>query len=94
MNVRRIVLDVDKSLNRPTLMELASAIESVQGVEALNISVNEIDMETMGTVISIEGTRINVDQLISTIEDTGSVVHSIDELATGSRIIPSVKTRL
>ena len=93
MNVRRIVLDVDKSLNRPTLMELASAIEKVQGVEALNISVNEIDMETMGTVIAIEGTKINVDQLITAIEDTGSVVHSIDEIATGTRILGSVQTR-
>ncbi|MCL4329682.1 MAG: DUF211 domain-containing protein [Candidatus Thermoplasmatota archaeon] len=93
MNVRRIVLDVDKSLNRPTLMELASAIENVQGVEALNISVNEIDMETMGTVIAIEGTKINVDQLITAIEDTGSVVHSIDEIATGARILSSVQTR-
>ena len=62
-------------------------------VHALNISVNEIDMETMGTVIAIEGTKINVDQLITAIEDTGSVVHSIDEIATGTRILGSVQTR-
>ncbi|MGC8506575.1 MAG: DUF211 domain-containing protein [Thermoplasmata archaeon] len=91
MNFRRIVLDVDKTLNRPTLMELASAIEKVQGVEAVNISVTEIDMETMGTIIVVEGTKINVDQLLSVIEDTGSVVHSIDEVASGSRLIESVK---
>ena len=91
MNFRRIVLDVDKTLNRPTLMELASAIEKVQGVEAVNISVTEIDMETMGTIIVVEGTKINVDQLLSVIEDTGSVVHSIDEVASGSRLIESAK---
>ncbi|MCL4327917.1 MAG: DUF211 domain-containing protein [Candidatus Thermoplasmatota archaeon] len=91
MNFRRIVLDVDKTLNRPTLMELASAIEKVQGVEAVNISVTEIDMETMGTIIVVEGTKINVDQLLSVIEDTGSVVHSIDEVASGSRLIENVK---
>jgi hypothetical protein len=91
MNFRRIVLDVDKTLNRPTLMELASAIEKVQGVEAVNISVTEIDMETMGTIIVVEGTKINVDQLLSVIEDTGSVVHSIDEVASGSRLIENAK---
>ncbi len=91
MNFRRIVLDVDKTLNRPTLMELASEIEKVQGVEAVNISVKEIDMETMGTIIVVEGTKINVDQLLSVIEDTGSVVHSIDEVASGTRLINSAK---
>ncbi|MFG1519983.1 MAG: DUF211 domain-containing protein [Thermoplasmataceae archaeon] len=91
MNFRRIVLDVDKTLNRPTLMELASEIEKVQGVEAVNISVTEIDMETMGTIIVVEGTKINVDQLLSVIEDTGSVVHSIDEVASGTRLINSPK---
>ena len=55
MTVRRVILDVDKALNRPTLLELASAIEKVQGVEAVNVSVTEMDMETMGTIITVEG---------------------------------------
>ena len=32
MNLRRILLDVDKGLNRPTLTELAGSIEEVPGV--------------------------------------------------------------
>ncbi|AKA49222.1 hypothetical protein IX51_09030 [uncultured archaeon] len=91
MNVRRVVLDVDKSLNRPTLIELAEAIEAVPGVEALNISVTEMDMETMGTNITVEGTNIEFDKLIETIERTGAAIHSVDEIAVGRRLTESVR---
>ncbi len=91
MNVRRVVLDVDKSLNRPTLIELAEAIEAVPGVEALNISVTEMDMETMGTNITVEGTNIDFEKLIDTIERTGAAIHSVDEIAVGRRLTESVR---
>lgn len=91
MNVRRVVLDVDKSLNRPSLLELAKEIEEVPGVEALNISVTEMDMETMGTNITVEGTNIDYDKLIEAIEDTGAAIHSVDELAVGRRLAESVR---
>ncbi|PYB67864.1 hypothetical protein DMB44_07035 [Thermoplasma sp. Kam2015] len=91
MNIRRVVLDVDKGLNRPTLVELAAAIERVQGVEAVNIIVTEMDMETMGTNITVEGTNINYDELIETIENTGSAIHSVDEIAVGKRLIENVR---
>ncbi len=87
MNLRRILLDVDKGLNRPTLTELAGSIEEVPGVEAVKITVTEMDMETMGTSIIVEGTNINYNQLIKTIEDMGCAIHSIDEVATGRHII-------
>ncbi|WP_201796952.1 MULTISPECIES: DUF211 domain-containing protein [unclassified Thermoplasma] len=91
LNIRRVVLDVDKGLNRPTLVELAAAIERVQGVEAVNIIVTEMDMETMGTNITVEGTNINYDELIETIENTGSAIHSVDEIAVGKRLIENVR---
>ncbi|CAC12308.1 conserved hypothetical protein [Thermoplasma acidophilum] len=91
LNIRRVVLDVDKGLNRPTLVELAAAIEKVQGVEAVNIIVTEMDMETMGTNITVEGTNINYDELIETIENTGSAIHSVDEIAVGKRLIENVR---
>lgn len=91
MTVRRVILDVDKSLNRPTLLELASAIEKVPGVEAVNVSVTEMDMETMGTIITVEGNGIDFSELINSIEETGSVIHSVDEIAVGKRIIESIR---
>ncbi len=91
MNLRRVVLDVDKGLNRPTLVELAESIERVQGVEAVNVVVTEMDMETMGTSITVEGTMINYDALISSIEDVGAVIHSVDEIVVGKRIIENIR---
>ncbi len=91
MSVRRVILDVDKGLNRPTLLELSEAIERVPGVEAVNVSVTEMDMETMGTIITVEGTMINYDALIESIEETGSVIHSVDEIAVGKKLIESIR---
>ncbi|MCL5881332.1 MAG: DUF211 domain-containing protein [Candidatus Thermoplasmatota archaeon] len=91
MTVRRVILDVDKALSRPTLLELASAIEKVQGVEAVNVSVTEMDMETMGTIITVEGNGIDFSELINSIEETGSVIHSVDEIVVGKRIIESIR---
>ncbi|MCL5881711.1 MAG: DUF211 domain-containing protein [Candidatus Thermoplasmatota archaeon] len=91
MTVRRVILDVDKALNRPTLLELASAIEKVQGVEAVNVSVTEMDMETMATIITVEGNGIDFSDLINSIEETGSVIHSVDEIVVGKRIIESIR---
>ena len=86
-----MILDVDKALNRPTLLELATAIEKVPGVEAVNVSVTEMDMETMGTIITVEGNGIDYSELINAIEETGSVIHSVDEIAVGKRIIESIR---
>ena len=90
MNIRRIVLDVAKGLNKPTLVEVADAIGKVKGVEAVNLSVDEMDMETMGIIITVEGDGIDSALLITTIEDIGCAVHSIDEIAAGKRLINSV----
>ncbi len=91
MSIRWLVLDVDKAIARPTLVEIAEALERVPGVEALNIVVTEIDVETVGTDITIEGTQLNYSALVKAIESTGAVVHSIDQLAAGNRTIEPVK---
>lgn len=91
MNIRRLILDVDKSLSRPSLVELADAIDRVPGVEAVNISVTEMDMETMGTNITVEGSNIEFEDLIREIEETGAVVHSVDEVAVGERIVENIR---
>jgi hypothetical protein len=91
MNIRRLVLDVDKAIARPTLIEMAEAIEKTKGVEALNIIVTEIDIETVGMEITIEGEHLDYPALVKAIESTGAVVHSIDQLAAGIRTIGPVR---
>lgn len=91
MNVRRLVLDVDKAKARPSVLEIAEAIYRCSGVESANITVTEIDLETVGMDITIEGQQLSYDQILKAIESTGAVVHSIDQLICGERLIEQVK---
>jgi hypothetical protein len=91
MNIRRLVLDVDKALARPSLIEIAQAISTCAGVESVNITVTEIDVQTVGTDIAIEGQGLRYEAILEAIESTGAVVHSIDQLACGERIIERVE---
>jgi hypothetical protein len=91
MNVRRITMDVDKAVKRPDLLELAEAIDAVAGVDAFNITVGDIDIETVGMDITVEGDDIDVPALVAAIERAGAAVHSIDELAVGTRIVDRVE---
>jgi len=90
MNIRRLVLDVDKVRARPSLVEIAQAIERCAGVEALNVTVEEIDIETVGMDITIEGEHLDCDEVFKAIESSGAVVHSVDQLVVGNRIIERV----
>lgn len=90
VNVRRLVMDVDKAVHRPDILEIAAAIEAVAGVEAVNITVTEIDIETVGMEVTVEGEGIDTDRLVAAIEQTGAVMHSIDQVVTSARIIEAV----
>ena len=91
MNVRRVTMDVDKAVKRPGLLELAEAVDRVRGVEAFNITVGDIDIETVGMDITVEGDDIDVPGLVDAIEHAGAAVHSIDEIVVGSRVIDRVE---
>lgn len=91
MNIRRLVLDVDKAVSRPSILEIGNAIEAVPNVEGVNITVLEIDVETVGMDITIEGQQLNYDAIVKAIESTGAVVHSIDQLISGQRVVDYVK---
>lgn len=93
MNVRRLVLDVDMTIKRPTPLEVAEAISRVPGVESLNITVTEIDIETVGMDVMVEGTQLDYSAVFKAIEGAGAVVHSIDQLIAGDRIIEYVPRR-
>lgn len=88
--IRRLALDVDKVVDRPEMIGLARALAAVDGVAAVNITVNEIDIETVGTVVTVEGDDIDTDALFLAIERAGAVLHSIDEVVAGERTIAYV----
>lgn len=93
MNIRRVLLDVDKAIQRPEITEIAEAIDSAPGVAGVNITVTEIDVQTIGMDITVEGDNIDIDALFRAIESTGAVVHSIDEMAAGERLVERIARR-
>ncbi len=91
MNLRRLILDVGKGINRPTLLELSETISKSKGVEGVNIIVTDMDIETMGVNITIEGNNMDYDSISKNIEEIGAVIHSIDEIAVGSKLIENIR---
>jgi len=91
MNIRQLMLDVDKALDRPSILEIAEAIEAQNGVEGVCIVVTEVDMETVGMEITIEEQLMNYENIVTAIEKTGAVVHSLDQVLTGERMITPTK---
>lgn len=90
MNIRRLLLDVDKALEMPTILEIAKVVEGVNGVDGANIAVTDIDVETVGMEITVEGEHIDYPALVEAIEKVGAALHSIDEVAFGNRVVEHV----
>lgn len=90
VNIRRLVMDVDKAVARPAIPEIATAISACSGVAGVNITVGEIDIETVGMDVIIEGEWLDYDEVVRAIEETGAVVHSLDQIVCGDRIVESV----
>jgi len=84
--VRRVVLDVLK-LRDPPLPELAMRLSSIPNIDGVNISLVEIDQNTESVKIAIEGSNINIEEIRKLMKDYGAVIHSIDEVVVGKKIV-------
>ena len=87
MGIRQLMMDVDKALERPQIVDISDAIEAVNGVEGLSIVVTEVDMEIVGMEITVEGDNLDYEAIRAAIEKTGAVVHSLDQVLAGKRMI-------
>lgn len=89
--IRRLVLDVLKS-HEPSNVFFAMKLSEVENVEGVNVTLSEIDRETESIKITILGTNLEYEEIRKVIEELGGVVHSIDEVVAGKKIVESVKT--
>lgn len=90
-SIRRLVLDVLKPRN-PSLIEMANRLSGVAGVSGVNCTIEEVDQETESVKITIEGAPINYEKVQKTIKDLGAVVHSVDSVSSGEKIVEEVET--
>lgn len=75
----RIVLDVLKP-HQPNAVDFASTLAELDTGYQVRITVTEVDKKTESTIIVIEGTDVNFDNIKYEIEKMGASVHSIDEV--------------
>ena len=78
MPLKKIVLDVLKTIKGTSLVELAEMIVRLNGVSKISINVSEVDVETITLNVTIEGNNIDFSELRDIIEKAGGVIHSID----------------
>lgn len=89
--IKRLVLDVLKP-HRPTIVELSRRLSALDGVLGVNCTLDEVDQETESVKITIEGNDIDYEMVESAIRETGAVIHSIDSVSTGKKLVEEVKT--
>jgi len=85
--IRRLVLDVLKPVKGPSIVEIGEELASLDGVEGVNITVKEIDVDTMTLSITIEGKSIDFKKLEEKLEVLGCVIHSIDQVVAGIKLV-------
>ena len=89
--IRRLVLDTLKP-HDPTIIELAAKLSDLPGVEAVNISIYEMDRKVENAKITIEGHDLSFEKISAMITDSGGAIHSIDEVVAGKIIIDDANT--
>ena len=89
--IRRLVLDVLKP-HKPSIVELSKQVSITKGVFGVNCSLGEVDQDTETIKITIEGDDIDFDAVANAIEANGGVIHSIDSVSTGKRLVDEVET--
>jgi len=90
-DIKRIVLDVLKP-HTPSIIELAERLGCLEGISGVNISLEEVDADTDSVKITIEGSNISYEKVKKEISDCGAVIHSIDGVSAGMKIIEEVNT--
>jgi hypothetical protein len=90
-DIRRLVLDVLKP-HHPSIVELARKISVLEGVSGVNCTLEEVDQETESIKITIEGNAIDFDVVEQSISETGAVIHSVDSVSAGKKLVEEVET--
>ena len=85
--VRRLILDVLKPIKGPSVIDVGRELGDIPGVEGVNITVKEIDVDTITLSITLEGSDIDFSIVERRLEELGCVIHSIDQVIAGKRIV-------
>jgi hypothetical protein len=89
--IRRLVLDVLKP-HQPSVVEVSEALSHLEGVEGVNIIINEIDQQVENAKIILAGTSLSFEDIKDKLKELGATIHSVDEVAAVKKIVEEVMT--
>jgi hypothetical protein len=82
--IKRLVLDVLKPLN-PSILVVAETLTGAKGITSVTCTIEEVDRETETVKVIIEGNDIIFSSVEKIINDSGSVIRSIDSVTIGKK---------
>lgn len=85
------MLDVLKP-HHPTILEVSRRLSILNGVSGVNCTLEEVDRETESIKITIEGNSIVFQEIEETLTDCGAVIHSVDSVSAGKKLVEEVET--
>ena len=78
--------------HHPTILEVARRLAVLNGVSGVNCTLEEVDRETESIKITIEGISIDFESVEEAISDCGAVIHSMDSVSAGKKLVEEVET--
>ncbi|MXV61560.1 hypothetical protein GS429_05670 [Natronorubrum sp. JWXQ-INN-674] len=84
--IRRLVLDVLKP-HDPSVVTFTTQLGDLEGLDAVTATVVEVDENVKTLRVTIEGENLDLETIRTEIEDLSASIHSIDQVACGSRTV-------
>lgn len=77
--IKMLILDVLKS-QQPGVETFAKELTDLKGITSVSITVLEVDAKTETLKVSMQGQKIDLEQVRKTIKHLGGTVHSVDKV--------------
>ena len=90
-DVKRLVLDVLKPHN-PSIIDVCNKLADLKGISGVNCTLDEVDQDTESIKITMEGHSIDFEAVQSSLTELGAVIHSVDNVVSGRKLVDEVKT--
>ena len=84
--LKKLVLDVLIPFEVPKI-EFTRRLSELQGVEGVDVLIQEVERKVETAKISIEGDNIKFDEVKDVLEKTGASLQSLDRISCGKRIV-------
>ena len=71
----------------PSIVELSKKVAVCDGVHGVNCTIEEVDQETESLHVTVEGDGIDFEKIAEAIRSFGAVIHSIDSVSAGKKLV-------